>query len=213
LRALFCIALLSWPLAAVPQEPETRTMSGIAVNLADPDKPLAAKVEFRVQNGACTVLVFAPLFGSGPCHIKLLDRATHRTEIISDGPPAIVWTGTTKGNFFSGSYLISGTQQTGSFYLASLKPHSPPAAVPKPEYGPVRSSCVPAVEASINGEFHGWDGETIFKLDNGQIWQQAEYDYNYDYDYSPDVTIYSTSSGCKMKVEGEDETVLVKRIK
>jgi len=77
----------------------------------------------------------------------------------------------------------------------------------------VRSSCTPAIEASISGEFHGWDGETIFKLDNGQIWQQAEYDYDYDYEYNPDVTIYSTSGGCKMKVEGDDKTILVKRIK
>jgi hypothetical protein len=188
-------------------------MSGIAVNLADPDKPLAAKVEFRVENGVCTVVVFAPLFGSGPCHIKVLDKATHRTEITSDGPPSIVWTGTTKGNFFSGSYSIVGTQQTGSFYLARLKPHVPTAPVAKPDHEPVRSSCTPAIEASISGEFHGWDGETIFKLDNGQIWQQAEYDYEYDYQYNPDVTIYSTSAGCKMKVEDEDETILVKRIK
>jgi hypothetical protein len=35
----------------------------------------------------------------------------------------------------------------------------------------------------------------------------------YSYAYAPDVTIYQTSSGCRMKVEDEDETVLVKRIK
>jgi hypothetical protein len=29
----------------------------------------------------------------------------------------------------------------------------------------------------------------------------------------PDVTIYATQSGCRMKVEDENETVLVKRIK
>jgi hypothetical protein len=188
-------------------------MSGIAVNLTDPDKPLAAKVEFRIENGVCTVVVFTPLFGSGPCHIKILDKATRRIEITSDGPPSIVWTGTTKGNFFSGTYSIAGTQQNGSFYLARLKPHIPAAPLAKPGREPVRSSCTPAIEASISGEFQGWDGETIFKLDNGQIWQQAEYDYEYDYEYNPDVTIYSTGAGCKMKVEGEDETVLVKRIK
>jgi len=75
------------------------------------------------------------------------------------------------------------------------------------------SSCSPAVESTITGEFQGWEGETIFKLDNGQIWQQAEYDYTYDYEYRPDVTIYQTAGGCKMKVEGVEETVLVRRIK
>jgi hypothetical protein len=85
------------------------------------------------------------------------------------------------------------------------------APVPKSDTSSGR--CAPAIESSINGEFKGWDGETIFKLSNGQIWQQAEYDYMYSYSYSPEVTIYSTQSGCRMKVEDEDETILVKRLK
>ncbi len=76
-----------------------------------------------------------------------------------------------------------------------------------------RSDCTPAIESSISGDFEGWSGETLFKLDNGQIWEQAEYDYMYTYDYHPDVTIYATSSGCRMKVEGAEETILVRRIK
>jgi hypothetical protein len=76
-----------------------------------------------------------------------------------------------------------------------------------------RSGCSPAIESTISGEFEGWSGETIFKLDNGQIWEQAEYDYDYEYDYRPDVTIYETSAGCKMKVEGMDETILVRRVR
>jgi len=82
-----------------------------------------------------------------------------------------------------------------------------------PESRPVWSSCSPAIESTISGEIEGWEGDTIFKLDNGQIWQQAEYDYTYFYAYRPDVTIYQTSAGCRMKVEDETETVLVKRIK
>jgi hypothetical protein len=77
----------------------------------------------------------------------------------------------------------------------------------------VRTDCVPAIESTIAGDFNGWEGETIFKLDNGQIWEQAEYDYTYSYSYRPDVTIYSTSGGCRMKVEDEDETILVRRIR
>jgi hypothetical protein len=77
----------------------------------------------------------------------------------------------------------------------------------------VRSSCSPAIESTISGEIEGWDGNTVFKLDNGQIWQQTEYDYTYFYAYRPEVTIYQTSAGCRMKVEDETDTVLVKRIK
>lgn len=57
------------------------------------------------------------------------------------------------------------------------------------------------------------DGETIFKLANAQIWQQAEYDYMYPFSYGLDVTIYATPAGCRMRVEDEIETILVKRIK
>jgi len=85
---------------------------------------------------------------------------------------------------------------------------------PKRQLGDrVTSNCSPAIESTISGEFHGWDGETIFKLDNGQIWQQSQYDYTYSYSYRPDVTIYETRAGCRLKVEDEDETILVKRLK
>lgn len=75
------------------------------------------------------------------------------------------------------------------------------------------SDCSPAVEANIDGDFSGWEGETIFKLSNGQIWQQAEYSYTYSYSYSPNVTIYRVNAGCRMKVEDEDESILVRRLK
>jgi hypothetical protein len=78
---------------------------------------------------------------------------------------------------------------------------------------PDESGAASVIESQIDGAFHGWDGETIFKLTNGQIWQQSEYDYEYEYDYRPDVTIYKTAGGYKMQVKGMDKTIMVKRIK
>ena len=69
------------------------------------------------------------------------------------------------------------------------------------------------IESEIDGEFHGWSGDTVFKLANGQIWQQAEYDYDYEYDYRPEIMIFKTAGGYKMKVEGVEDTIYVKRIK
>src|SRR5665254_16637 len=69
------------------------------------------------------------------------------------------------------------------------------------------------VENSIDGTFNGWGGDTIFQLRNGQIWQQSSFDYKYHYAYSPDVTIYQSGSGYKMKVDGVDSTISVTRIK
>jgi hypothetical protein len=75
------------------------------------------------------------------------------------------------------------------------------------------NKCTPAIETTIDGDFNGWEGETLFKLSNGQIWQQVDCDYMYSYSYMPEVTIYSTTDGCKLKVEDESDTIVVKRIK
>jgi len=69
------------------------------------------------------------------------------------------------------------------------------------------------IESHIKGDFEGWEGETIFKLDNGQIWQQSSYDYTYHYAYHPEVVIYKTSGGYKMKVDGVDDAIYVRRLK
>lgn len=68
------------------------------------------------------------------------------------------------------------------------------------------------VESKIDGEFTGWNGETIFKLMNGQIWQQSLYAYYYHYAYMPQVLIYSSvSGGWKLKVEGINQTISVRK--
>ena len=104
------------------------------------------------------------------------------------------------------------------FAVALTKNTTEPAAARPTESAPparseVSSRCAPAIESNLAGEFNGWEGETMFKLDNGQIWEQAEYAYTYSYSYRPDVTIYQVSGGCRLKVEDEDETILVRRIK
>lgn len=75
------------------------------------------------------------------------------------------------------------------------------------------SSCTSAIESQIDGTFEGWSGETIFKLTNGQIWQQSSYAYMYHYAYRPNVTIFPSGGGCKMKVEGLSDSIPVKRLR
>lgn len=69
------------------------------------------------------------------------------------------------------------------------------------------------IESSISGEFKGWEGSTIFKLSNGQIWQQSSYAYMYNHAYSPSVIIYESKDGIKMKVEDVEEIINVRKIK
>lgn len=69
------------------------------------------------------------------------------------------------------------------------------------------------IESRIDGEFSGWEGDTIFKLQNGQIWQQASYAYKYSYKYSPKVLIVRTGAGHEMIVDGVDGRIRVTRIR
>ncbi|MFA6392725.1 MAG: hypothetical protein WCW54_01405 [Candidatus Paceibacterota bacterium] len=42
----------------------------------------------------------------------------------------------------------------------------------------------------IDGEFNGFNDGAVFKLTNGQVWQQKRYKYMYRYAYRPYVRIY-----------------------
>lgn len=60
------------------------------------------------------------------------------------------------------------------------------------------------VQATIISDFDGWSGDTVFELDNGEIWRQNEYDNHHSYSYRPKVIIYSTGFTYRMFVEGKN---------
>lgn len=68
------------------------------------------------------------------------------------------------------------------------------------------------INSYVDGEFSGWDGDTIVQLANGQVWRQREYWYHYHYAYRPQVTI-TNDSGYKMLVAGVPRAIRVERIK
>jgi hypothetical protein len=78
---------------------------------------------------------------------------------------------------------------------------------------PATSGEPSVIESRIDGEFEGWEGETIFKLENGQIWQQSSYAYTYHYSYRPRVVIYKSGTVYKMKVDDVSDTISVRRLK
>ncbi len=77
------------------------------------------------------------------------------------------------------------------------------------------SGDTPAViESRLAGAFEGFDGDTILRLANGQIWEQSEYYYHYHYAYAAEVIIYrSDSGGYRARVEGVDRAVGVRRLR
>jgi len=69
------------------------------------------------------------------------------------------------------------------------------------------------IESNIDGDFEGFEGDTIIKLMNGQVWQQIDATYKYTYSYMPKVLIYQNGSIYYMSVEGVDKKVMVERLK
>ncbi|MDE2345726.1 MAG: hypothetical protein KGL13_04585, partial [Gammaproteobacteria bacterium] len=70
------------------------------------------------------------------------------------------------------------------------------------------------IESHIAGHFTGWTGNTVFKLENGQIWKQAATGYftNIDLD-NPEVVIKKLTFGYLLTLPGHGETVFVRRVK
>ena len=71
------------------------------------------------------------------------------------------------------------------------------------------------IESNIDGNFSGWDGNTIFNLTNTQRWQQDSPTGTIFVNlFKPAVMIYSTPEGFKMKIAGVDEDpIIVKKLR
>jgi hypothetical protein len=67
------------------------------------------------------------------------------------------------------------------------------------------------IKATVINDFNGWSGDTIFELDNGQVWKQDEYDYDYNYSHRPTALIYSDGYSFRIHVEGK--SIEVKQLK
>lgn len=69
------------------------------------------------------------------------------------------------------------------------------------------------VEAQIAGDFRGWDGKTLFRLTNGQTWQQrvgGRYRYRA---VEPKVNIHRARFGYYLEIVATGRKVGVKRVK
>ncbi|MGD8978125.1 MAG: hypothetical protein PVG91_11015, partial [Gammaproteobacteria bacterium] len=73
---------------------------------------------------------------------------------------------------------------------------------------------VDRIQSRYVGEFTGWDGKTVFELENGQVWQQVGSGRMTYKATNPMITIKRAFMGSYLlKVEGRNKSVRVKRIK
>ena len=67
------------------------------------------------------------------------------------------------------------------------------------------------IRSQIAGSFTGYNGGAIFRLTNGQVWQQRRYKYKYKYHYRPRVRIYQNQGRWLMECDCMDEPIEVVR--
>lgn len=104
-------------------------------------------------------------------------------------------------------------------YQRTHSPCAPAAAAPvMAASAPAATAATPAgdvIVAHLDGNFTGWGGTTVFKLDNGQVWEQVDDSVlSIGAIKNPKVTIHKgLISAYYLSVEGINDSVAVRRIK
>ncbi len=94
------------------------------------------------------------------------------------------------------------------------KPSSHDDLVGKEQVAVDVSKAPKKIESRIVGTFNGWYGETVFHLENGQVWQQRITDVQkYSPTENPKVTVQKSLGGYRLRIDGYRQTCPVKRIK
>jgi hypothetical protein len=84
----------------------------------------------------------------------------------------------------------------------------------KENFGKVIENEANEISSKIIGQFTGWDGDTEFKLENGQIWKQSGIGFLKVSMNNPKVKIKEgTFGGYILSVEGYNSRVKVRRVK
>ena len=74
------------------------------------------------------------------------------------------------------------------------------------------ASTTRAIKSQIDGDFDGWEGDTIVELTNGQIWKQDDFHIEYHFAFMPKVLVYKDGSSWKMHVDGCRKDVKVRQL-
>lgn len=151
---------------------------------------------------ATTVVAPAPLMGNNGEIVKLADgsfwEVKYEYEYMYEYyPSAIICPG-------RGLLVVGETELTVS-KVGSATPNTRPRSSEP-------SSAIPegtVVESRLEGKFEGYDYGNIYRLTNGQLWEQASATYRYRYRYRPEVWIVQQDGLFRMRIEPLDEWITV----
>ena len=68
------------------------------------------------------------------------------------------------------------------------------------------------IVSRLQGTFTGYNSGMIFRLSNGQVWQQARYKYKYKYKYRPRVRVYKDGGRWFLHPDCMSDAIEVKQI-
>ncbi len=181
--------------------------------------PVDIAAEAVIQNefsGWAKSAIFDLSIGAGEFWQQTSGTSEHKTL---SRPAAILYgnRGQTKLVVVGMSQAVSVRQLTdenGSVDDPAPPVDDTPEPEPEPEPTNYPPSPVPStaliLNNSISGQFSGFANGNVFKLGNGQIWEQTGYDIHYYNAFSPEVIIYSDTFDYKMFVKGANRIVTVK---
>lgn len=72
---------------------------------------------------------------------------------------------------------------------------------------------IDGIRARVVGEFTGWEGKTVFTLDNGQVWRQSTPGSYRFKATDPEVTIEKSLLGYKLRLVETKRSISVRRVK
>ena len=110
---------------------------------------------------------------------------------------------------------ISQYQRTHVTACAAVATTPSPADAATQKTGTAQTSANGTIIAHLVGTFRGWNGGTVFKLDNGQTWEQVDDSVlTVGGIRNPEVTINrGVFDSHYLSVEGVQDEVLVRRVK
>lgn len=105
-------------------------------------------------------------------------------------------------------------------WLRANWPAATVASTPYPAQADTRGLSQPAasrdaIVSKLEGEFTGWNGHTVFRLENGMVWQTTDSSGRFSVPaiQNPTVVIEPAFMGTwLLRVEGYNATVRVKRV-
>ena len=67
-------------------------------------------------------------------------------------------------------------------------------------------------ESHISDEFEGWDGDTVYELDDGSKWELVSYTYSYSYHYRPRAIVWQDGGSYYLEVQNMTDKREVRQV-